>query len=118
VHFGVVINRLIYQQISLVPRVATGFELSNLFWNNKSSPTAVFAIFPWNACSDAKPKPKPARKKTRDPLKLARHYQAFLNNGRFESRAALALPSRSQPGQGDAGVAATQLSRNAHANPV
>jgi hypothetical protein len=50
----------------------------------------VITVFPWNATSDAKPEPKPTPKERRDPLKLARHYQALLYAGRFESRAALA----------------------------
>ncbi|MGZ3336117.1 MAG: hypothetical protein ACXWOV_13430 [Isosphaeraceae bacterium] len=51
---------------------------------------AVIAIVPWNAFSDAKPKPKPAPKEPRNPLKLAGHYKARLDSGRFENRAALA----------------------------
>ena len=47
-------------------------------------------MFPWNSFSDAKPKPEPAPKERRDPEKLARHYQALLDTGRFENRAALA----------------------------
>ena len=51
---------------------------------------AVIAIFPWNAFSDAKPKPDSAPKERHDPLKLAGYYQSLLDPGKFESRAALA----------------------------
>jgi Mn-dependent DtxR family transcriptional regulator len=34
--------------------------------------------------------PKPAPTERRDPLKLANHYQALLDSGKFENRAALA----------------------------
>jgi len=52
--------------------------------------SAVIAIIPWNAVSDAKPEPKPAPKERRDPLKLARYYQSLMDSGKFENRAALA----------------------------
>ena len=39
---------------------------------------------------DEKPEQKPARKKRPDGMKLARHYQALFDSGKFESRAALA----------------------------
>jgi hypothetical protein len=45
---------------------------------------------PWNAVSDAKLEPKPAPKKRRDPLKLARYYQSLMDSGKFETKAALA----------------------------
>ena len=57
---------------------------------NRLRRAAVIALLPWNAASDAKPEPKPAPKERRDPLRLARHYQALLDSGNFESRAALA----------------------------
>jgi hypothetical protein len=41
---------------------------------------------PWNAVSNTKSNPKPAR----DPLKLAQNYRSLLDTGKFESRAALA----------------------------
>ena len=47
-------------------------------------------MFPWSAAFSGKPEPKPMPKDQRDPLKLARHYQALLDTGRFENRAALA----------------------------
>jgi hypothetical protein len=47
-------------------------------------------MFPWDAHFSGKPEPKPAPKVSRDPLKLARHYQALLDSGKFENRAALA----------------------------
>jgi len=50
----------------------------------------VIVLFPWNAISEAKPEPKAAPKKRRDPLKLARYYQSLMDSGKFESRAALA----------------------------
>jgi len=50
----------------------------------------VIAIFPWDAPFDEKPKPEPAPKERRDPLKLAGYYQSLLDSGKFESRAALA----------------------------
>ena len=37
-----------------------------------------------------KPEPKPAPTERCDPHKLARHYQALLDSGKFENRAALA----------------------------
>jgi hypothetical protein len=50
----------------------------------------AFALFPWNAVSNAKPEPKPAPRERRDPLKLARYHQSLMDSGKFESRAALA----------------------------
>ncbi len=47
-------------------------------------------MFPWDSHSDAQPAQKPATTERRDPQKLARHYQALLDTGKFESRAALA----------------------------
>jgi hypothetical protein len=52
--------------------------------------SAVIALLPWNAASDAICEPKPEPKERRDPLKLARYYQSLLDSGKFESRAALA----------------------------
>lgn len=51
---------------------------------------ALIEMFPWGAPFPGKSEPKPTPKERRDPLKLARHYQALLNSGKFENRAALA----------------------------
>jgi hypothetical protein len=52
--------------------------------------TAVISVFQWGCGSEQKAPPKPAPAVPLDPLKLARHYQALLDTGRFENRAALA----------------------------
>ncbi len=52
---------------------------------NRLRRAAVIAIFPWKSFSDAKPNPKPAPEERRDPLALARYYQALLDSGKFES---------------------------------
>jgi hypothetical protein len=57
---------------------------------NRLRRSSAIALIPWNAVSDAKPEPKPAPRKCRDPLKLARYYQSLMDSGKFESRAALA----------------------------
>lgn len=54
----------------------------------RQSPVVV--LHPWTAHFEEEPAPKPARKKRPDGMKLARHYQALLDSGKFESRAALA----------------------------
>jgi hypothetical protein len=47
-------------------------------------------LLPWEAAFSEKPEePKPAKERP-DGMKLARHYQALLDSGKFESRAALA----------------------------
>lgn len=51
---------------------------------------AVIELFAWNAAFSGKLEPKPAPKERREPLKLAHHYQALLDSGKFENRAALA----------------------------
>ena len=48
------------------------------------------SIHPWGAGFPEKPKPKPAAKERPDGMKLARHFQALLDSGKFENRAALA----------------------------
>ena len=48
-------------------------------------------VFPWDAVFSEKSEPEPAARERRDPLKLARHYQALLDSGKFESRAALGV---------------------------
>ena len=50
----------------------------------------MISVFPWGCSSEQKAPPKPAPAVPLDPLKLARHYQALLDTGRFENRAALA----------------------------
>lgn len=50
----------------------------------------MVVLRPWDRHSDEKPEPKPARKERPDGMKLARHYQALLDSGKFENRAALA----------------------------
>ncbi len=52
--------------------------------------TPVVVLHPWTAHFDEKPKPKSVPKERPDGMKLARHYQALLDSGKFESRAALA----------------------------
>ena len=47
-------------------------------------------MLPWGDAFPGKSEPKPTPKERRDPLKLARHYQALLDSGKFENRAALA----------------------------
>lgn len=51
---------------------------------------AVFELFPWGSDFPGKPEPKRPPKERPDGLKLARHYQALLDSGKFENRAALA----------------------------
>ena len=51
---------------------------------------AVIVLHPWYAHSDEKPEPRPVRKERPDGMKLACHYQALLDSGKFENRAALA----------------------------
>ena len=50
----------------------------------------VIVLHPWTAHSDEKSEKTPVRKTRPDGMKLARHYQALLDSGKFESRAALA----------------------------
>lgn len=50
----------------------------------------MIALFPWGKAFPEKPEPKPVPKERPDGMKLARHYQALLDSGKFESRAALA----------------------------
>jgi hypothetical protein len=51
---------------------------------------AVIELFAWNTAFSGKSEPKPVPRERREPLKLARHYQALLDSGKFENRAALA----------------------------
>lgn len=48
------------------------------------------SLHPWGAGFPEKPEPKPAPKERPDGMKLAHHYQALLDTGKFENRAALA----------------------------
>jgi hypothetical protein len=50
----------------------------------------VIVLSPWNATLPGKPEPKSALKERPHGMKLARHYQALLDTGKFENRAALA----------------------------
>ena len=50
---------------------------------------AVIELFPWDAPFSGKPERKPTKERP-DGMKLARHYQALLDSGKFENRAALA----------------------------
>lgn len=50
----------------------------------------MFELFAWGSDFPGKLEPKPVPKERPDGLKLARHYQALLNSGKFENRAALA----------------------------
>ncbi len=47
-------------------------------------------LHPWNELVDESSSPKPIPKERPNGMKLARHYQALLDTGQFESRAALA----------------------------
>jgi hypothetical protein len=51
---------------------------------------AVFEFIRWNGSGDPEPKFLSIRREPRYRLKLARHYQALLDSGKFESRVALA----------------------------
>jgi hypothetical protein len=55
---------------------------------NKLRQTPVIRLQPWNPIPTPKSTTKPKRK--RDRMRLARYYQALLESGKFESRAALA----------------------------
>lgn len=57
---------------------------------NRLHRRAVIALHPWNGSGSHVPLPKPVPKERRDGMKLARHYQALLDSGKFENRAALA----------------------------
>lgn len=50
---------------------------------------AVIELFPWGTAFSGKPAPKHAKERP-DGMKLAHHYQALLDSGKFENRAALA----------------------------
>jgi hypothetical protein len=50
----------------------------------------AISLHPWDSQKQTEPEPKPKPKERRDPLKLAMHYQALLDTGRLENRAALA----------------------------
>jgi len=50
----------------------------------------VIVLHPWNESVDESTSPKPTPNERPNGMKLARHYQALLDTGRFESRAALA----------------------------
>ena len=68
----------------------SGFVERGTLQFNRLRRAAVIAIFPWNAFLEPKPKTETAKKERRDPLKTARYYQALLDSGKFENRAALA----------------------------
>ena len=55
---------------------------------NKLRQTPKIKLQPWTPIPTRKTITKPKQK--RDRMRLARHYQALLNSGKFESRAALA----------------------------
>ena len=55
---------------------------------NKLRQTPVIRFQPWNSIRTPRSTAKP--KKKRDRMRLARYYQALLDSGKFESRAALA----------------------------
>jgi hypothetical protein len=50
----------------------------------------VVFLHPWTARFDEKPDKTPVRRTRPDGMKLARHYQALLDSGKFESRPVLA----------------------------
>ena len=52
--------------------------------------TPQISLYPWGSGFPEKPEPKPVAKQRPDGMKLARHYQALLDSGKFENRAALA----------------------------
>jgi Mn-dependent DtxR family transcriptional regulator len=69
-------------------------------------------MFPWGAPFPGKPEPKPAPTERRDPHKLARHYQALLDSGKFENRAALARHL------GVSRARVTQILKRLHSTPM
>lgn len=50
----------------------------------------VIVLYPWNEQPNEMSEHKPAPKERPNGMKLAWHYQALLDTGKFESRAALA----------------------------
>ena len=68
----------------------SGFVERGTLQLNRLHRAAVIELFPWSAPFPGKPEPKPAPKKRLDGMKLAHHYQALLDTGNFENRAALA----------------------------
>lgn len=57
---------------------------------NRLHRRAVIALHPWNGSGSHVPELKPVPKERPDGMKLARHYLALLDSGKFENRAALA----------------------------
>jgi hypothetical protein len=74
--------------------------------------TAVIEMIPWGVPFTGKPERKPAPKERPDGMKLARHYQALLDSGKFESRAALARHL------GVSRARVTQVLKRLNANPM
>jgi len=52
--------------------------------------TPQISLYPWGSGFPEKPEPKPEPRERPDGMKLAHHYQALLDSGKFENRAALA----------------------------
>ena len=78
------------QKLKLPEPVSTRFRVrraGNLAAKEVTS-SGRYCAFPWDAPFNKKP--KQALKQVRNPLRLARHYQAPLDTGKFENRAALA----------------------------
>ena len=69
-------------------------------------------MIPWGVPFTGEPEPKPAPKERPDGMKLARHYQALLDSGKFESRAALARHL------GVSRARVTQVLKRFNANPM
>jgi Mn-dependent DtxR family transcriptional regulator len=69
-------------------------------------------MFPWGVPFTGEPEPKPAPEERPDGMKLARHYQALLDSGKFESRAALARHL------GVSRARVTQVLKRLNANPM
>lgn len=66
-----------------------GFIERGTFRINRLRRAAVITLSPWTADFPEKAKAKSAKERP-DGMKLARHYQALLDSGKFENRAALA----------------------------
>ena len=60
-----------------------------MFRINRLRRAVVITLLPWTDDFSGKAEPEPAKERP-DGVKLARHYQALLDSGKFENRAALA----------------------------
>ena len=71
------------------PQLEPGFIERGAFRINRLHRAAVIDLIPWNTNFPGKAGTKPAKERP-DGMRLARHYQALLDSGKFENRAALA----------------------------